>query len=66
VEPLGAAAIRPREHIMPYLGGVPLSRLSTRLIREWRATALHNSVSVSVAGQGLSAAPGDLMTAATG
>ena len=34
---------------VPYLGGVPLSKLSPRLIREWRATLLQNGVSVSVA-----------------
>jgi len=37
------------KHITPYLGGVPLSKLSTRLIREWRATLLRSGVSVSVA-----------------
>jgi integrase len=37
------------KHITPYLGGIPLSKLSTRLIREWRATLLRNGVSVSVA-----------------
>jgi hypothetical protein len=37
------------KHIAPYLGGIPLSGLSTRLIREWRATLLRNGVSVSVA-----------------
>lgn len=47
------------KHIVPYLGGVPLSKLSTRLIREWRATLLRNSVSVSVAAKGLPASAGD-------
>lgn len=37
------------KHIAPYLGGIPLSKLSTRLIREWRATLLRNGVSVTVA-----------------
>jgi integrase len=37
-----------RKHIEPYLGGVPVGRLSTRQVREWRATLLANGVSVSV------------------
>ena len=37
-----------RKHIEPYLGGVPVGKLSTRQIREWRATLLANGVSVSV------------------
>jgi Phage integrase, N-terminal SAM-like domain len=37
------------KHIEPYLGGVPVGKLSTRQIREWRATLLSNGVSVSVA-----------------
>jgi integrase len=39
------------KHIAPHLGGVPLSKVSTRLIREWRATLLRDGVSVSVAAQ---------------
>ena len=38
-----------RKHIEPYLGGVPVGKLSTCQIREWRATLLSNGVSVSVA-----------------
>jgi integrase len=37
------------KHINPYLGGVPLSRLSTPMIRDWRAQLLHSGVSVSMA-----------------
>jgi len=37
------------KHINPYLGGVPLGRLSTPMIREWRAKLLRSSVSVSMA-----------------
>ena len=38
-----------RKHINPYLGGVPLGRLSTPMIREWRAKLLRVGVSVSMA-----------------
>jgi integrase len=37
-----------RRHIEPHLGGTPIGRLSTRMVREWRATLLANGVSVSV------------------
>jgi hypothetical protein len=37
-----------RKHIEPYLGGIPVGKLSTRQIREWRANLLANGVSVSV------------------
>jgi len=37
-----------RKHIEPYLGGVPVGKLSTRQIREWRANLLANGVSVSI------------------
>ena len=36
------------KHVEPYLGGVPVGRLSTRQVREWRAALLANGVSVSV------------------
>jgi integrase len=35
--------------VVGYLGGVPVGKLSTRQIREWRAALLSNGVSVSVA-----------------
>jgi integrase len=38
-----------KKHIAPHLGGVSVGKLSTRLVREWRADLLHNGVSVSVA-----------------
>ena len=37
-----------RKHINPYLGGVPLGRLSTPMIRDWRAQLLRGGVSVSM------------------
>ena len=37
-----------RKHIEPYLGGVPIARLSPQMVREWRATLLDGGVSVSV------------------
>jgi hypothetical protein len=38
-----------RKHIDPRLGGVPVAKLSTRMIREWRAALLASGVFVSVA-----------------
>lgn len=38
-----------KKRIAPYLGGVPVGKMSTRLVREWRATLLGNGVSVSIA-----------------
>jgi integrase len=38
-----------RKHIDPRLGGVPVAKLSTRMIREWRAALLASGGSVSVA-----------------
>ena len=53
------AGLRPRtvdlytwlcgKHINPHLGGVPLGRLTTPMIREWRAKLLRGGVSVSMA-----------------
>jgi integrase len=37
-----------RKHIEPYLGGVPIARLSPQMIREWRAALVNGGVSVSV------------------
>jgi Phage integrase, N-terminal SAM-like domain len=51
------------KHITPYLGGVPLSKLSTRLIREWRATLLRDGVSVSVTAKAYRLLRAILMTA---
>ena len=38
-----------KKHIEPFIGGVPVGKMSTRLVREWRATLLANGVSVSMA-----------------
>jgi integrase len=37
------------KHITPYLGGVPIGKLSTPMIRKWRADLLDKGVSVSMA-----------------
>jgi integrase len=37
------------KHIAPYLGGVPIGKVSTPMIRKWRADLLGNGVSVSMA-----------------
>ena len=52
-----------RKHIEPHLGGAPIGRLSTRMIREWRATLLANGVSVSVAAKAYRLLRAILMTA---
>ena len=52
-----------RKHIEPHLGGVPVSRLSTRMIREWRATLLASGDSVSVAAKAYRLLRAILMTA---
>ena len=52
-----------RKHIEPHLGGVPLGKLSTRMIREWRATLLANGVSVCVAAKAYRLLRGIMMTA---
>ncbi|HUK73370.1 MAG TPA: N-terminal phage integrase SAM-like domain-containing protein [Streptosporangiaceae bacterium] len=38
-----------RKHIAPSLGGVPLGKLSTAMIRQWRSELLSSGVAVSVA-----------------
>jgi hypothetical protein len=37
-----------KKHIVPYLGGVALGKLSTPMIRDWRTTLLDSGVSVSM------------------
>src|SRR5215469_9544370 len=37
------------KHIAPYLGGVPIGRLSSPMVRKWRADLLAKGVSVSMA-----------------
>jgi hypothetical protein len=52
-----------RKHIEPHLGGVPTGRLSTQMVREWRATLLGGGVSVSVAAKTYRLLRAILMTA---
>ncbi len=52
-----------RNHIVPYLGGVPLGKLSTAMIRQWRAELLGNGVSVSMTAKAYRLLRGVLMTA---
>jgi integrase len=52
-----------KKHIAPYLGGVPVGKLSTPLIREWRATLLGAGVSVSMAAKAYRLLRAVLMTA---
>ncbi|MEV4417391.1 site-specific integrase [Catellatospora sp. NPDC049609] len=51
------------KHITPYLGGVPLGKLSTALVREWRANLLTDGVSVSGAAKAYRLLRAVLMTA---
>lgn len=48
---------------MPYLGGVPVGKLSTPMIREWRAGLLNKGVSVSTAAKAYRFLRAVLMTA---
>ncbi|MBE3016307.1 site-specific integrase [Microbispora sp. NEAU-D428] len=67
-------ALRPRtvdlyrwllnKHITPYLGAAQLGKLSTAMIRQWRADLLGNGVSVSVAAKAYRLLRAVLMTAA--
>ena len=52
-----------RKHITPYLGGVPIGKLSAAMIREWRAKLLGNGVSVTVAAKAYRLLRAVLMTA---
>jgi integrase len=51
------------KHIEPHLGGVAIGKLSTSMIREWRADLLGNGVSVSVAAKAYRLLRAVLMTA---
>ncbi|SFK30958.1 Phage integrase, N-terminal SAM-like domain [Streptosporangium canum] len=53
-----------KKHITPYLGGVQLGKLSTAMIRQWRADLLGNGVSVSMAAKAYRLLRAVLMTAA--
>ncbi|WP_055483136.1 tyrosine-type recombinase/integrase [Sphaerimonospora mesophila] len=52
------------KHITPYLGAAQLGKLSTAMIRQWRADLLGNGVSVSVAAKAYRLLRAVLMTAA--
>ena len=52
-----------RKHIEPHLGGVLVGKLTTRMVREWRAQLLANGVSVSVAAKAYRLLRAVLMTA---
>jgi integrase len=52
-----------KKHIAPYLGGAPLGKVSTGMVREWHATLLSNGVSVSVAAKAYRLLRAVLMTA---
>jgi integrase len=52
-----------KKHIAPHLGAVPLGKLSTPMIRQWRAALLCNDVSVSVAAKAYRLLRAVLMTA---
>ncbi|MDH2426941.1 site-specific integrase [Sphaerisporangium sp. TRM90804] len=52
-----------KKHIMPYLGGVALGKLSTAMVRQWRADLLGKGVSVSMAAKAYRLLRAVLMTA---
>jgi hypothetical protein len=53
-----------KKHVDPYLGGVPVGKLSTPMIRAWRATLLSKGVSISTAAKAYRFLRAVLMTAA--
>jgi Phage integrase, N-terminal SAM-like domain len=61
--PRSGAALLLKKHIAPYLGGVPIGKLSTAMIREWRAKLLGKVVPVSVAAKAYRLLRAVLMTA---
>ena len=52
-----------KKHIAPYLGGVPIGKMSTAMIRQWRAKLLGDGVSVSMAAKAYRLLRAVLMTA---
>lgn len=52
-----------RKHIAPYLGGVPLGKLDTPMIREWRAKLLREGVSAGMVAKAYRLLRAVLMTA---
>ncbi|GLW10337.1 hypothetical protein Misp01_54650 [Microtetraspora sp. NBRC 13810] len=53
-----------KKHVTPYLGGMQLGKLSTAMVRQWRADLLGNGVSVSMAAKAYRLLRAVLMTAA--
>ncbi|RAY14907.1 site-specific integrase [Actinomadura craniellae] len=52
-----------KKHIAPYLGGVPLGKLSTQMIRDWRSKLLGAGVSATMAAKAYRLLRAVLMTA---
>jgi integrase len=53
-----------RRHVSPYLGNVPLGKIGTPMIRDWRARLLHQGISVSETAKAYRFLRAVLMTAA--
>jgi integrase len=53
-----------KKHITPHLGNVPIAKISTSTVRQWRADLLGNGVSVSMAAKAYRLLRAVLMTAA--
>ncbi|UBU14089.1 tyrosine-type recombinase/integrase [Nonomuraea gerenzanensis] len=53
-----------KKHITPHLGSVPIAKISTSAVRQWRADLLDNGVSVSMAAKAYRLLRAVLMTAA--
>lgn len=53
-----------RRHVVPYLGNVPLGKVDTPMIRDWRAQLLHQGTSVSETAKAYRFLRAVLMTAA--
>jgi integrase len=53
-----------RRHVAPYLGNVPLGKIDTPMIRDWRARLLHQGISVSETAKAYRFLRAVLMTAA--
>ncbi|GAA5085595.1 integrase [Thermocatellispora tengchongensis] len=53
-----------KKHIVPYLGNAAVAKISTAMVRQWRADLLGNGVSVSMAAKAYRLLRAVLMTAA--
>jgi integrase len=53
-----------RRHVSPYLGNVPLGKIDTPMIRDWRSRLLHQGISVSETAKAYRFLRAVLMTAA--